>query len=243
MLQPEAHQTMPECVEAELEQRLCLYQTFLKLYEHHGSLLDEILELETFHSSITGVKSFYLQGVIDNSAVYVTTNLCQGKTLSLKQPQNIWTLGRDLNSGIHILDSYVSRCHAAIQYVNQEQKFYLVDFDSTNGSYVNGEQVFKSVELKDSDHIRVGNTTFDFFFNVSTHILPAVSLESLMLLRQQLAEVTTTKNIHYSPSANLNILEGAGEYLGCITEAPSKLLHFEQSQEIVDYFLSKKLPI
>ncbi|BAZ15566.1 FHA domain-containing protein [Calothrix sp. NIES-4071] len=232
---------MPECVEAELEQRLCLYQTFLKLYEQHGSLLDEILELETFHSSITGVKSFYLQGIIDNSAVYVTTNLCQGETLSLKQPQHIWTLGRGVNSGIHILDSYVSRCHAAIQYVECEQKFYLIDFNSSNGSYVNGEQIFKQVELKDGDHIRLGNTTFDFFLNVTTRILPAVSLETLMLLSQESTEVVTTKNIYQHESANLNVLEGTGyEYLPCITGAPSKALHFEQSQEIVDYFLSKK---
>lgn len=233
---------MPECVEAELEQRLCLYQTFVKLYEHHGSLLDEILELETFHSSIKGVKSFYLQGVIDNSGVYVTTNLCQGETLSLKQPQHIWTLGRDVNSGIHMVDSYVSRCHAAIQYIHEEQKFYLIDLNSTNGSYVNGEQVFKSVSLKDSDHIRLGNTTFDFFLNVSTRILPAVSLEPLMLLRQESTKVTTTKNIHQQPNPTLNILSGA-EYVGCTTGAPSKLLHFEQSQEIVDYFLSKKVPV
>lgn len=239
---------MLECVEAELERRLCLYQTFLKLYEHHGSLLDEILRLETLNPSSVGIKSFYLQGVIDNSCVYVTTNLCQGQTLCLRQPQSIWTLGRDKNSGIHLVDSYASRSHAAIYY--EEQKFHLIDFNSTNGSYVNGERIFKSIELKDGDHIRLGNTSFDFFLNVSTRILPAVALESLMLTAQESVEVTTTRNLYQHPGSVLEILEGAG-YANCINKAPSQkiqsyqsasqLLHFEQPQEIVDYFLSKNV--
>lgn len=239
---------MLECVEAELERRLCLYQTFLKLYEHHGSLLDEILGLETLNPSSVGVKSFYLQGVINNSCVHVTTNLCQGQTLCLRQPQSIWTLGRDKNSGIHLVDSYASRSHAAIYY--EKQKFYLVDFNSTNGSYVNGERIFKSIELKDGDHIRLGNTTFDFFLNVSTRILPPIALESLMLTAQESVEVTTTRNLYQYPGSVLEILEDAG-YGSCMNKAPlqkiqsnqsaSQLLQFEQSQEIVDYFLSKNI--
>ncbi len=239
---------MLECLEAELERRLCLYQTFLKLYEHHSSLLDEILELETLNPSSVGVKSFYFQGVVDNTCVYVTTNLCQGQTLCLRQPQSIWTLGRDKNSGIHLVDSYASRSHAAIYY--KEQKFYLVDFNSTNGSYVNGERIFESIELKDGDHIRLGNTTFDFFLNASTRILPAIALESLMLTAQESVEVTTTRNLYQHPGSVLEILEGAG-YTGCINkvslqkiqsnQSASQLLQFEQSQEIVDYFLSKNI--
>lgn len=239
---------MLECVEAELERRLCLYQTFLKLYEHHGSLLDEIIELETLNPSSVGVKSFYFQGVVDNSCVYVTTNLCRGQTLCLKQPQSIWTLGRDKDSGIHLVDSYASRSHAAIYY--KEQKFHLVDFNSTNGSYVNGERIFESIELKDGDHIRLGSTTFDFFLNESTRILPTVALESLMLTAQESLEPTTTRNLYQHPGSVLEILEGAG-YASCIKLAPSQkiqsnkeasqLLQFEQPQEIVDYFLSKNI--
>jgi pSer/pThr/pTyr-binding forkhead associated (FHA) protein len=239
---------MPECVEAELERRLSLYQTFLKLYEHHSSLLDEILGLETLNPSSTGVKSFYLQGIIDSSSVYVTTNLCQGQTLCLRQPQSIWTLGCDLNSGICLVDSYVSQSHAAIYY--EEHKFRLVDFNSTNGSYVNGERIFESIELKDGDRIRLGNTTFNFFLSVSTRILPTVALESLMQIAKEPAEVTATSNFPQQPSSVLEILKGA-EYAGCVArvpspqiqsqQLPSQLLHFEQSQEIVDYFLSKKI--
>ncbi|MBF2066851.1 MAG: FHA domain-containing protein [Calothrix sp. C42_A2020_038] len=233
---------MAECIEAELKRRLCLYQTFIKLYEHHGNLIDEILQLESLHqSSYTRVKSFYLQGVIDNSAVYVTTNLSQGRTQSLEQPQCIWTIGRDKNSGIPISDSCVSRRHAAIYYISSEQNFYLVDFESTNGSYVNGEQIFKAVKLKDGDHIRLGNTTFDFFLNISTRVLPTVVLEQLMLSKQtdQKEETVTAKSIHQDNNAVPKILAGT-EYFDCDSKTPLQSLHFEQPQEILDYFLSQK---
>jgi pSer/pThr/pTyr-binding forkhead associated (FHA) protein len=232
---------MPECVEAELERRLCLYQTFLKLYEHHGSLLDEIIQLETLqHPLFTGVKSFYLQGVIDTDVVYVTTNLYQGQTVALKQPQRIWTLGRERSNGIHVsIDSYVSRRHAAIYYIDEEQKFYLVDFKSTNGSYVNGERIFQRIELKDGDHIRLGNTTFDFFLNASTRVLPTVALESLMLLDPE--EVAITKHLNQEHSPMLEIL-GRTRYITSGAENITQLLNFEQSQEMIDYFLSKKTP-
>jgi pSer/pThr/pTyr-binding forkhead associated (FHA) protein len=239
---------MPECVEVELERKLCLYQTFLKLYEHHSSLLDEILGIETFHSSSNlGIKSLYLQGVIDSSSVHVTTNLCQGKTVSLRQPQNYWTLGRDKNSGIYLADSYISRSHAAIY--NEEHKFYLIDFNSTNGSYVNGERIFKSVELKDGDRIRLGSTIFDFFLSETANVLPAVTLEQTMLIVQSAEELTNTDNLYKQPSF-ISELE-ANKHAGCVDnifpaqikshQPSSNLLHFEPSQEIVDYFLSKSI--
>lgn len=172
---------MVEWKEKELERRLGLYQVFLKLYEHHSSLLDEILKLENLYQpSLTGVKPLYIQGVVDTSVVYVVTNLCES-TQSLRQPQQIWTIGRDRGCGIQIADRYLSRHHAAIQYVEQ-QGFYLIDFNSTNGSYVNGELVYQPVLLKDGDRISLGNMTFYFFINHSHRVLPTVAVELLMQL-------------------------------------------------------------
>ena len=216
---------MAESVEKKLERRLGLYQVFLKLYEHHSSLLDKILELEDLYQpSLTGVsqkvdkngqpclldprspttfsdvracvsegegcpflsgfsprvKPLYIQGVVDSSVVYVVTNLCES-TQSLRQPQQIWTIGRDRGCGIQIADRYLSRHHAAIQYVEQ-QGFYLIDFNSTNGSYVNSELVYQPVLLKDGDRISLGNMTFYFFINHSHRVLPTVAVELLMQL-------------------------------------------------------------
>lgn len=147
----------------ELEQRLGLYRVFLKLYEHHRSLLDEILDLEN-----TGIKSRkqvalqYVQGVVQGQKVYVLTNLLNSKTRSVLQPQNIWVIGRDRKMALPIQDKRLSRRHAAIQYV-EEQGFYLIDFNSTNGSFVNGEPVRHCILLKDGDQVRLGSLAFTFF--------------------------------------------------------------------------------
>ncbi|MBW4692979.1 MAG: FHA domain-containing protein [Lyngbya sp. HA4199-MV5] len=147
----------------ELEQRLGLYRVFLKLYEHHRSLLDEILDLEN-----TGIKSRkqvalqYIQGVAQGQKVYVITNLLNGKTRSVLQPQKIWVIGRDRKMALPIQDKRLSRRHAAIQHVD-DQGFYLIDFNSTNGSFVNGEPVRHCTLLKDGDQIRLGSLAFTFF--------------------------------------------------------------------------------
>lgn len=148
---------------AELEQRLGLYRVFLKLYEHHRSLLDEILDLEN-----TGIKARkhvalqYVQGVMQGQQICLITNLIKGKTQSILQNQGVWLIGRDRKNALSIQDKRLSRCHAAIQYV-EDQGFYLIDLKSTNGSYVNGEPVRQCVSLNDGDQIRLGSLAFTFF--------------------------------------------------------------------------------
>jgi len=148
---------------AELEQRLGLYRVFLKLYEHHRSLLDDILDLEN-----TGTKSRkhtalqYVQGVVQEQQVRIVTNLLNGKTQSVLQPQSIWVIGRDRKMALSIQDKRLSRRHAAIQHI-ADQGFYLIDLKSTNGTFVNGEPVQHCVLLKDGDQIRLGSLTFTFF--------------------------------------------------------------------------------
>lgn len=147
----------------ELEQRLGLYRVFLKLYEHHRSLLDEILDLEN-----TGVKARsqvalqYVQGVVQGQQIYLITNLVKGKSQSLLQPQKVWVVGRDRRNALTIQDKRLSRRHAAIQHIEQ-QGFYLIDLNSTNGSFVNGEPVRHCTPLKDGDQVRLGSLAFTFF--------------------------------------------------------------------------------
>jgi pSer/pThr/pTyr-binding forkhead associated (FHA) protein len=171
-----------ELRDKELERQLSLFQLFRKLYEHHSGLLDEILRLENLDQrSLTSIKPHYLQGVVDASVACVITNLCENKTQRLQQPQGIWTIGRDSNSGIHIADQYISDRHAAIQYID-EQGFYLIDFNSANGSFVNGEPVYQPMQLKDGDRIRLGSITFNFFMEHTCRTLPTVAVELLMQL-------------------------------------------------------------
>ncbi|MBD2741015.1 FHA domain-containing protein [Coleofasciculus sp. FACHB-1120] len=147
----------------ELEQRLGLYQVFLKLYEHHRGLLDEILKLEdSGNKFLSGIAPRYVQGVAQEQQVYLVTNLIDAKTQMLCQPQRTWTMGRSRQVALPIPDRRLSRNHAAIQYIDN-QGFYLVDLKSTNGTFVNGEPVYKRVLLKDGDRIRLGGLAFSFF--------------------------------------------------------------------------------
>lgn len=174
---------MTQFTEAELEQRLGLYRVFLKLYEHHRDLLNEILELENSGKSYPyRVALQYIQGVVSNQQVHLVTNLIQGKSQALLQPQYTWLIGRDRQSAISIRDERLSRQHAAIQYV-AGQGFYLIDLNSTNGSFINSERVWRCALLKEGDRIRLGSLTFTFFMTHTSHTVGAVPPSVLERIR------------------------------------------------------------
>ncbi len=168
----------------ELQQRLGLYQVFLKLYEHHRSLLDEILRLENSGSkSLARVSSPYVQGVVLGQQVYLITNLLEGQTQALEQFQDIWTIGRDSSQvTLPIPDKHLSRCHAAIQY--DQQKFYLVDLNSSNGTFVNGERVRQRRQLQEGDQIRLASLTINFFVCNTVQVLESVPRAIAHTVRQ-----------------------------------------------------------
>jgi len=183
-----------------LQQRLGLYRVFLKLYEHNRELLNEILDLESSGSkSLAGVAFPYVQGLVLGDRVHLVTNLLKGTTQSLSQPQNIWTIGRDSRRVVlPIQDKRLSRCHAAIVY--DEGGFRLVDLNSSNGSYLNGEMIRRSVRLKDGDRIRLGSLTFSFFICNTAQVLPPVSEDLLSQVRTLSAGSEPKQAIAY-PSA------------------------------------------
>lgn len=160
---------------SDLDQRLGLYRVFLKLYEHHRELLNEILDLETMDARSQMRNSWqYIQGVIQGEQAYLTTNLIQDRTQLLMQPQKTWVIGRDRRAGILIQDQRLSRRHAVIRYV-QDEGFYLSDLNSTNGTYLNGEPVRRPTLLKDGDRVRLGNLSFVFFLCSGVRMIDAVS--------------------------------------------------------------------
>ncbi len=149
----------------DLAQRLGLYRVFLKLYEHHRTLLNDILDLEntTERSRLFGSIQF-VQGMVHGPQVSLISNLSHGKTVSLLQSQHIWLIGRDSHAAICVDDSRISRRHAVVQYVENEG-FYVVDLNSTNGTYVNGEPIRRSTLLQDGDKVRLGSLAFTFFLS------------------------------------------------------------------------------
>jgi pSer/pThr/pTyr-binding forkhead associated (FHA) protein len=231
---------MAEFVEAKLKRQLNLYQSFLKIYEHHSTLLDEILQLEDSCQSSLGVRSqFYVEGVISGSVVSLVTNLCEDRTQTLRQTQQVWTVGRDRTNGIRLDNPYISRRHAIIRFCEDEKCFYLTDLNSSNGCFINGERVYHSAKLQQSDRIRLGSLTFSFFLNTTTKILPNVDLDLLLQSHSQPSDnSSSTKILHQQPDDTLEMLRTIGLMdEKSRAESLSQLLHIEQKPEIVDYFL------
>jgi hypothetical protein len=181
----------------DLDERLGLYRVFLKLYEHHRGLLDEILELENSdHRYRTYGNWQFVQGVIQRNHIHLITNLLDEKTQMLIQPQNCWVIGRDRHTSIPIPDKRLSRRHALVQYV-ASQGFYLMDLNSTNGSYVNGEPVRRPVLLKDGDRVRLGSLSFMFFLCQGSRQSASISTEVLQSfgLNQWAADPPTASQV------------------------------------------------
>lgn len=71
------------------------------------------------------------------------------------------TIGRGGRNDVHIKDRVVSKNHARI-YADGGQ-YFLEDLNSSNGSYLNGEQISSSsIELMDGDLLSIGKIQFTF---------------------------------------------------------------------------------
>ncbi len=69
------------------------------------------------------------------------------------------TIGRGLNNDVILEDTRVSRHHAQLRY--RARRFWLSDLGSTNGTYINGEQVAEQA-LRDGDTISLGGLELTF---------------------------------------------------------------------------------
>ena len=78
-------------------------------------------------------------------------------------------IGRDIDATIKASDGEVSRRHCIITWKNFDEKgvedpvCILHDNNSTNGTFLNNEQLGEDKALSDGDMIRVGRTVFGFF--------------------------------------------------------------------------------
>jgi pSer/pThr/pTyr-binding forkhead associated (FHA) protein len=80
------------------------------------------------------------------------------------------TLGRAATCDIVLPDVAMSRHHARV--VLADERFYIYDLSSTNGTFINGVRI-QSKQLQDRDEIRVGNTTLLFIQAASPEDLTA----------------------------------------------------------------------
>jgi adenylate cyclase len=71
------------------------------------------------------------------------------------------SLGRSVSNQVALPDEKVSRRHALIQ-AQRENEFWLVDFGSRNGTYLNGQRITQPTRLQPGDRLQVGASQFVF---------------------------------------------------------------------------------
>jgi hypothetical protein len=65
-------------------------------------------------------------------------------------------LGRASSSDVHIEDSFASAMHARVY--PSARGVFIEDLGSTNGTYVNGRQINRPLQLEVGDTVRIGDT-------------------------------------------------------------------------------------
>jgi signal transduction histidine kinase/pSer/pThr/pTyr-binding forkhead associated (FHA) protein len=91
------------------------------------------------------------------ASFYVIQGNDQGQYFELLETTS--TIGRAVNNHVRLQDAKVSRCHAHV--LCTEDRFHLIDNNSTNGVYLNGRRE-KNCILNNGDQIRLGHTLLCF---------------------------------------------------------------------------------
>jgi signal transduction histidine kinase len=94
------------------------------------------------------------------ASFYVIQGNDQGRRFEL--PKTVSTIGRACDNHVRIRDGEVSRCHAHVLWA--EDRFYLIDNNSTNGVYLNNKRE-KNCILNNGDQILLGQTLLLFTQN------------------------------------------------------------------------------
>jgi adenylate cyclase len=74
---------------------------------------------------------------------------------------SVWKIGRGEQNAIVLIHDLVSRNHAMIQQL-EDGEFYLIDMDSRNGSFLNGQRLTAPAALRDGDHLLFGKSRLCF---------------------------------------------------------------------------------
>ncbi|MBZ5668589.1 MAG: SpoIIE family protein phosphatase [Acidobacteriia bacterium] len=84
-----------------------------------------------------------------------------------------FTLGRQSDNDLVLLDSRISRRHARI--VKDDEGYVLEDIGSRHGTFVNGDKIAASYRLKSGDQISLGVTdSYALAFGVEEAVLPGL---------------------------------------------------------------------
>jgi pSer/pThr/pTyr-binding forkhead associated (FHA) protein len=91
------------------------------------------------------------------SLIVLTAGKMHGKPIPISFTQ--FLIGRDARCHLRPANPVISNRHCAI--LIRGTDVFVHDFESTNGTFVNGEQVKGEKPLKDKDRLRIGPLEFD----------------------------------------------------------------------------------
>jgi class 3 adenylate cyclase len=96
------------------------------------------------------------------------TNLPSDEMAWLEDPQRnripireSCSIGRSDSNQVALSSEMVSRHHAVIQ-VQRQKEFWLVDFGSSNGTYLNSQRLSRPTRLRSGDRVKIGPVEFVF---------------------------------------------------------------------------------
>lgn len=98
----------------------------------------------------------------ENNQAYGFLRWSENSHIEQREISSFISLGREQENVISIDDTCISRRHFRIQKKDKEG-FILQDMNSRNGTFLNGNRVFKAL-LKNNDRIQVGQREFIFSF-------------------------------------------------------------------------------
>ena len=124
-------------------------------YHFQGTLTVEILSNSSLKTGSIEVDGLFEE----NKGGFPPGSLINENGERLIITEQKLSIGRDTKSTMQVVDVEVSRNHAEIRLLNTS--FVLIDLQSTNGTYVNGQRVQEHT-LQNFDQIKIGSTILLF---------------------------------------------------------------------------------
>jgi pSer/pThr/pTyr-binding forkhead associated (FHA) protein len=100
------------------------------------------------------------------SLVVMTSGNTAGKTIAI--PVSKFLIGREPGCQLRPASSLVSKRHCAIH--TRDDKVFIQDFNSTNGTLVNNVPVKGEIEIYDKDRLKIGPLLFEIRIETSTPV-------------------------------------------------------------------------
>jgi len=128
-----------------------------------------------------------------NYSYFINLTIDTNQYILLENQISSWKIGRSRKSNIPLEDKQVSRNHALL--FRDGQRYYLVDLNSKNGTYLNGHKISDRIRLKTGDFISIGQTRLQFVSyssqaQLDDYLMPYEKLTKVLRLAAQLSTST-----------------------------------------------------